>query len=68
MIEEYLIWCLRPKAFSGSIVESLHDEFDFLLSDRGEAAFLRKYWRMEKKLKDSGKVGDIEAIFLSGRK
>jgi hypothetical protein len=40
MIEEYLIWCFRSKAFSGSVVESLHDEFDFLLSDRGEAAFL----------------------------
>jgi hypothetical protein len=42
MTEEYLIWSSESKAFSRSVVESLHDETDFLLSDFDKVALLRK--------------------------
>ena len=38
MIEECFIWRFETKTFSRSVVESLHDEFDFGLSDRCETA------------------------------
>ncbi len=42
IFEEYFIRCFESKTFSGSVVESLHNEFDFSLSDRCEAVLLRK--------------------------
>jgi len=42
MIEEYLIRRFEAKAFSGSVVESLHNEFDFPIRDGGKVAFLRE--------------------------
>lgn len=42
MIEEYFFRRLEVKAFSRSIVESLHDELDVLIRDLGEIELLRE--------------------------
>ena len=40
MVEEYLIRCSEIKTFSRTIVESIHNHINFLISDSDEFAFL----------------------------
>ena len=46
-IEKCLIWCLVTKVCSRWVVESLHNEINFLLSDRGEVSLFRELLAIE---------------------